>query len=137
LAKVFKVVREHMVDGITSCCGVSAQLEPHVVNYAVGEWSAPRIPESKLFAFLEESDAWHFIFNRLVMTEFAAVYEAEAEGAKMAAGYIPCASDHIADFWAGRFQDNDSNSMTIPSGTVWCDRIKLVRRLPDPRGGIL
>lgn len=101
------------------------------VQYRPGRWRAPKrqFRESKLFAFDSLSNALAFCpaaWNRSLVE----VWKAEATEVKPARPYpigIPNSAEDVLSFWRRRYKS--ILDFRAFSGTVFCGRIKLVKKI--------
>jgi len=124
--KIFKVVKKvggRRRSAIISLKGVS-------VSYSKNKWAEPKIQPSKLFAFSSFSSAKAFK-DSPPFGGNSEIWEAKGEGIvraekMLSLDEIPVFKKRaIEDWWRGQI----FNSIPPPKDTVFCDRIRLLRKI--------
>lgn len=106
-----------------------------VLPYSPGEWVAPVVPESRLFAFDSKEAALGWAIGG--HPEYQ-VWEAEAEDVTPATQRLRSCSlfdgENIGNHWKnGVPLPSEEKGFGLPSGVVFCARIKLLRRIDNWR----
>jgi hypothetical protein len=103
-----------------------------IATYVPGEWTEPSM--GYLFAFSRMIQAERFLRLNYATLESNEIWEAEAE---IAQGHIPTAitpfnhsREQALRFWIMvKRGDRDVGRVSVPEGTMFCSKIKLVRRV--------
>lgn len=122
--KYYKVVTKDLLSYIDTQYALSMQNEKFIIQYKIGEFVKPKIPNSQLFVFnsLEEAQQWHMRGLRL--------FECEVKNprkAKICPVWLP-----MEEFW--KLIKNKKKTVRHCMDTQYmrgCDEIKLTKELQE------
>jgi len=97
---------------------------PWRLDYAVGEWTKPQVPDTKLFVFESLNAARDFAARE----SNAAVFCCEVEGEPTHPSRMAWLGD-LCSFWQAYLQKVPYAGGTPPRGTVWVDAVKLIEEV--------
>lgn len=105
---------------------------PYGIRYQIGKWAKPKLKGSKLFVFdsLKAIEEWYPVINRV---PWFRIYKCEVKNPTACPKRISyCCPRDIYSWWFYSPKDRcHTFTMNAPKGTIWCDAVKITRKVID------
>jgi len=129
--KVYKVVNINKSGRMYSAS--VPQTAAHCLEYKLGQWVKPKLDNSKIFVFKSLYAA-----QRFACGESQVIFECEYTGKATQPTHMCYDYEYmrkVSQFWSAYVTGTDfvdsniSNTNTLPTGTLYVDEIRLVRKV--------